>query len=1564
MDDIESFCGASEIWDETLLSNNTFPEFTDCFQNTILVWIPCGFLWITAPCYLYALLSYKGSPRQHSFLNIAKTFISGILFILTIVDIFKAISDHRANPTPIAVYLAAAIKLLSYFLTICEIQLERIRGFVTSGILFIFWFTSLIASVIPFYTLIIKEVYSDDILRFSLFFLYFILLLSQFILHCIAEEVSESSSGKYNIGIKPCLEVQASFLSRITYWWMNGLIITGYKKDLEETDIADLHPRDKSDQVVPNFEKVWKKELKKHAVRDIRPTTSTPVPSASTSVKQRKMQRQDKIQEETPFLGNENEADVTIKEGAKPEKPQNKASLTKTLFKVYGVDLFKSWGCKLVYDFLQFTSPLLLNALIGYTNKRNAGHPVSEWQGYILAAGFFVVAIFQSTFFHQNFHISMTTGMRARSALIAAVFKKSLTMNNEARKSSTVGEIVNLMSVDCQRFQDVAGQLWMIWSAPLQIILATVLLWQQLGPSVLAGVGVMLLLIPINIVISTKQRKLQADLMRYKDNRIKMMNEILSGMKVLKLYAWESSFQDKVTAIRKKEVDVLRQYAYLNAFSSFSFTCAPFLVTLATFATYIMSSTENYLDAQKAFVSLSLFNILRFPINLLPMMISFMIQTNVSIKRLSAFLKSGDLNLDNVQHEQISGKVIKVENGTFTWDSEAPPALKNIDLEVAEGELIAVVGTVGSGKSSLISAFLGEMDKLQGKVNVKGKIAYVPQQAWIQNATVKDNILFGREMNLSKYDQVIESCSLKRDFEILTGGDMTEIGEKGINLSAGQKQRISLARAVYNNADIYLLDDPLSAVDSHVGKHMFKNVFGKKGLLKNKTRILVTHGIQWLPMVDRVIVLVDGQISEMGTYEELLSHEGAFAQFLNAYFTEVKEEDEEVDLDNDPEVIEEKCRILERFQSVTHEKCWFDKGKQTERRADKLQKKAKLIRTISMIDQSALPSTENKVKQPEKKVDKLIEKEKEGQGKIEWKVFMSYFRAVGIPAMVIIFLLFSVYQGTSIFANIWLSWWSDDDLLANRTLSNTTLYSDRNTMYLGVYGGLGVVQAVLILIYSLLGTLSYLKAAAKLHHNMLVGIMRAPMSFFDTTPSGRIVNRFSGDVQTIDVTLPMTFRMWIMIAFQTLSTVIVISISTPIFLSVIVPLGIFYYFIQRFYIPSSRQLQRLESTSKSPIFNHFSETLSGATSLRAYKAQDRFIQESLYRVDKNISYYFTKIASQRWLGWRLELIGNLIVFAAALFAVLTPNVEGGVVGLSISYALQITGALNMFVRTSSDLESNVVSVERTKEYAEVEREAEWINPNKRPPSDWPVSGECKFENYQTRYRAGLDLVIRGITCNIAGGQKVGIVGRTGAGKSSLAMALFRLIESAEGKIIIDGECIAEMGLHDLRQKLTILPQDPVLFSGSLRMNLDPIEEYSDEQLWKSLEHAHLKNYVEGLADKLDYECGEGGQNLSVGQRQLVCLGRSLLHKTKILILDEATAAVDMETDELIQKTIRSEFKDCTILTIAHRLNTILDYDKVMVLDQGKIAEFDGPNELLEDKNSIFHGMAKAANIVS
>lgn len=1553
MVNIEDFCGktAGDIWDDDMLFNHSYPKFTGCGQNTILVWIPCGFLWVALPFYFYSLCTSTGVPLPLSSLNITKTFLSLVLFLLSGVDLIKAVSDKTDNgkEEPTAKFLAHSIKLASFALTALLIQLEKRSGFITSGVLFIFWFLMTVAGIIPFYSKIMEKEYNKNIFAFVMFYIYWGVLVVQLVLHCFAEKITRR--GYTELGRKPCPEISSSFLSRIVFWWLNGLVLDGYKKPLQEDDIWDLNPRDAHTTVIPKFDKSWKAELEKWKSRE----------KTSVSFKKGPHIQDERrgASERSPLLRQRTETSEVEFKGTKMEKKQSKASLFMVLVRVYGSDFLRAWACKFLYDLLQFVSPMLLSVLIEYTQKKKNGTEY-EWKGYVYAASFFVVALFQSLCFHQNFHIGMTTGIRIRSALITACYKKSLTMNSEAKKQKTVGEIVNLMSVDCQRMQDLAGYLWMVWSAPVQIGLAMWLLWNQLGISVLAGLGVMILLIPLNGFISIKQRKLQVSLMTFKDQRLKLMNEVLNGMKVLKLYAWEPSFQGKILEIRNKELDILRKYAYLQAFSSFSFSCAPFLVTLATFATYILSSDDNYLDAGKAFVSLSLFNILRFPINLLPMMVSYLVQANVSIKRISTFLKMGDLDPDNVQHSSIVESAIRVNDGTFSWDENLQPALSGINMEVEDKKLVAVVGQVGAGKSSLISALLGDMEKLQGRVNVKGKVAYVPQQAWIQNATVKGNILFGSELNQCTYDNVLDACALRTDLEILTGGDMTEIGEKGINLSGGQKQRVSLARAVYNNADVYLLDDPLSAVDSHVGKHIFNEVIGKKGLLRNKTRVLVTHGVHWLPMVDMIVVLVDGKISEMGSYDELMDHDGAFAQFLKTYLTQEKNEDD--DEDDDPEIQEAKSKILQRLESVTSDTATTSGDEvRALRKRRTSEKKPKLIRSIStVIGGKCDPKVTDK---QEKDTEKLIQDEKKEEGAVARKVFMKYFRAVGFITTVVILVIYVGFQGASVGSNIWLSLWTDDSYLKNPANLNTSKYADKNYMYLGIYGAFGVGQAILVMMFSLLASLSQVNAAGKLHLNMLEVVMKGPMSFFDTTPVGRIVNRFSRDIETVDSVLPATIRMWVNVFFGTISTFIVISYSTPIFLSVIVPLGIVYYLVQRFYVPTSRQLQRIESTNRSPIFNHFSETIAGASTIRAYGQQQRFIETSVERVDKNILFYFARIASNRWLGTRLEFVGNLIVFAAALFAVLTPDVSSGAVGLSVSYALQITGALNLLVRMTSDLETNIVSVERLKEYAEIETEAPWILNFRRPPHDWPPKGQVDFQDYKTRYREGLDLVLRGISCHIDGGEKVGIVGRTGAGKSSLTVALFRLIEPAGGSIIIDGHSIANMGLHDLRQKLTILPQDPVLFSGTLRMNLDPFDQYQDSQLWRAIEHAHLKKFVTDLPDGLLHECGEGGENLSVGQRQLVCLARTLLRKTKILILDEATAAVDMETDDLIQHTIRTEFKDCTILTIAHRLNTIMDYDKVMVLDQGLIKEFDSPHNLLKDKHSAFHSMARDANLV-
>lgn len=904
-----------------------------------------------------------------------------------------------------------------------------------------------------------------------------------------------------------------------------------------------------------------------------------------------------------------------------------------------------------------------------------------------------------------------------------------------------------------------------------------------------------------------------------------------------------------------------------------------------------------------------------------------------------------------------------IENGYFSW-SEDEDVLKNINMQVKRGKLAAVVGTVGSGKSSLISAYLGEMEKLSGRVNTVGSIAYVSQQAWIQNCTLQDNILFGKTFNAKLYNKVISACALKPDIEMLPGGDQTEIGEKGINLSGGQKQRISLARAVYNDADIYFLDDPLSAVDSHVGKHIFEQVIGPNGLLAGKTRILVTHGIGFLPQVDDIFVLKNGEISESGNYKSLMCRKGAFADFLIQHLQEVNQQEAVEGLDELKQqlgggaivVDKELIGKLERAISRRSERSASQPADVYARQVSESGDAATPLLTSSAtsINGSAVSKEEVIVGAP---VDnKLIEKERAQIGNVKWAVYKHYFKSIGIPLTVATIFLNVLYQAFNIGSSLWLSQWSSD-----RTIGNDT---SRRDMYLGVYGALGFGQIIASTASSLSLRIGCLYASVYTHKVLLAGIIRAPLTFFDTTPIGRILSRFSNDMETIDSALLKTLYELTWCLYQVIGTIVVISISTYTFLAVILPIGILYYFVQRFYIATSRQLKRLESISRSPIYSHFGETIQGSQTIRAYQLHDRFIQASDDRVDFNQTCFCLSIMANRWLDVRLQNVANLIILFSALFVVLSRDtITAGVAGVSISYAMQITQIMNWLVRMTADLETNIVAVERAKEYGETKPEAAWEIAENRPTKYWPDAGTVEFRNFQVRYRDGLDLVLKGITFTVNGGEKIGIVGRTGAGKSSLTLALFRIIEPAGGSIIIDGQDISKMGLHDLRSRLTIIPQDPVLFAGSLRMNLDPFEKSTDAQLWTALAHAHLKDFVSELPAALNYEISESGENLSVGQRQLVCLARALLRKTKILILDEATAAVDLETDDLIQNTIRREFKDCTVLTIAHRLNTIMDSDRVIVLDGGYVAEYASPAKLLENRKSMFHSMAHDAGLV-
>ncbi|XP_066291265.1 multidrug resistance-associated protein 1-like isoform X1 [Branchiostoma lanceolatum] len=1589
---LDRFCG-STFWDYPLL-DSVDPDLTPCFQKTVLVWIPCFFLWAVTPLYYMYLHRHDRGYIQMSKMNKAKTALAALLVLVTLLDLFRSLWEYTNGiKVPAVNFVSPLLLAMSMGLAAFFIQYERLKGRQSSGVLFLFWLLATLCAIVTFRSNIRVALLQggvSDTFRFVTFYLYFPLVLAELILSAFSERAPLFSEA--NRDPKPCPEMLCSFLSKITFWWFNPLVILGYKRALERADLWSLNHVDKSDHVVPVFEKEWQKERQKCHRSPKQGSTTGPETFESQDAKVLYSNPQGVGKDKSELITGKGE--VAIVEGPDSSKKCN-PSLFKALVRCFYHLFLVSALYKLAQDILLFVSPQLLKLLISFTKNKD----IFAWKGYLYAVLLLLVAIIQSLVLHQYFHGCFVMGMRLRTVIISAVYKKSLVVTNEARKTSTVGEIVNLMSVDAQRFMDLCTYLHMIWSAPFQIAVSLYFLWQTLGPSILAGLGVMVLLIPINAVMANKTKQLQVKQMKQKDARIKLMNEVLNGIKVLKLYAWELSFKEKIEKIRSKELQILRNTAFLNAGASFTWVCAPFLVSLTTFAVYVLVDERNILDAEKAFVALSLFNILRFPLNMLPNLITSMVQARVSLQRLENFLGHDELDPNNVDRHVLRGPPIAMEDATFSWGKTEDPILKDINFAVPDGSLVAVVGQVGAGKSSLLSALLGEMEKQQGYVAVRGSTAYVPQQAWIQNATLRDNILFGKHLNNCQYKEVLEACALGPDLEMLPGGDLTEIGEKGINLSGGQKQRVSLARAVYSDSSVYYLDDPLSAVDSHVGKHIFDLVIGPNGILKGKTRLLVTHGISFLPQCDQIMVLVDGRIWLLGTYTELMEQNEAFADFIRNYGNfEDEEENEEGDptvmslreedigvlVDDDPSLpaqnveednpITQARRLLARQMSrdmsrvrTTSMRSDMSSDKGSQRSLHRSHEgspdgiSGKLDGIAKPIPLKRVLSHEQKCQLPQKKDDKgdkLIQKEVAETGRVKTSVFVEYLKSVGITLSVVICLLYCAQNAASIYSNIWLSEWSNDQPI------NGTQDAGLRDLRLGVYGALGIAQGLFSMCSSFALAIGALFASTTLHASLMNNILHLPMAFFDTTPLGRVLNRFSRDIYTVDQIIPMCMQMFLYTFLSTFSTVIVMTYSTPLILVAVVPSVLLYLFIQRFYVATSRQLKRIESISRSPIYSHFGETVQGTSTIRAYDREQQFFFQNQAKVDENQVAYYPMIVSNRWLALRLEFVGNCIVLFAALFAVIgRETLSPGIVGLSITYALQITQTLNWMVRMTSELETNIVAVERIKEYAETETEADWVVDDNRPPDNWPSEGKVNFNSYQTRYREGLDLVIKGIDVTIKGGEKVGIVGRTGAGKSSLTLAIFRIIEAAGGDIEIDGVNISKIGLHDLRGRITIIPQDPVLFSGTLRMNLDPFDSRTDQDIWVALELSHLKDFVMGLGAQLEHEVSEGGENLSVGQRQLVCLARALLRKSKILVLDEATAAVDLETDDLIQSTIRTQFADCTVLTIAHRLNTIMDSTRVLVLDAGRIAEFDSPQDLIASRG-IFYGMAKDAGLAS
>ncbi|CAP23114.2 Protein CBR-MRP-4 [Caenorhabditis briggsae] len=1569
---IDAFCG-ERYWDPEIWNATTVPILTQCYQHTTLVWFPTAIVFLLAPILTAQIFYRRPNPipwtrRIQLKVGLACVLIADSLSLFTV-----AIYETLFQGFPYAVDFVYPLTLCLAMIVLTALIVScRNYGIVTSGGLFISWLVFTLSAVPELMYWMQQMFYPNkpwdwlDYPRCISFIVWFFCCSLETYLHCYADYSPEGY--KYlNTTRNPSPEMTSSFLNRITMWWFNPLCSLGVRKPLEVSDLYSLNEADTSNLLVPKWYNLWEKQSKKCEERNRRRADETHTPRQRTS-----------SNDTTPLLQDQGTDDY----GSLPatQSQELMPSIIWTLFLMFKWDVITAMVVKFLSDILLFCNPLLLKSLIRFTEQLE--RPM--WQGVVLAFTMFISAELSSILLSHYFYLMYRVGTRVQTCLTAAVYRKTLRLSNSARREKTVGEIVNLMAIDIDRFQQITPQTMQYWSNPFQIGLALFLLFQQLGVSVFSGVIVMVLLFPVNFGITMIIRKWQIEQMYYKDERTKMVNEVLNGIKVIKLYAWEPPMEQVIEDLREKELGLIKKAAFLRTFSDMLNCASPFLVALSTFATFIFIDPSNVLTPEIAFVSLTLFNQLRSPMSQVAELITQTVQVIVSNQRLKEFLMSEELNEDAIDHRaRDNSDVICVKDASLSWESpdEKPvPSLTNISFKVHRGELVTIVGRVGAGKTSMLQALMGEMEKISGSISMHGRLCYVPQQPWMQNNTLRQNITFGKQFDEYFYSRVLDAY-----LQILPLGDSTEIGEKGINLSGGQKARISLARAVYQNHDIYLMDDPMSAVDAHVGSQLFNSVIGPEGMLRNKTRILVTNELSYLAKSDLIIVMNDGKIEYEGKYNDLMQ-QGAFEQLLIECEQEERERREAEASDDESEGSEPGGIMIENDSDFEYEDDMMASpiidhvlgtshmstvsGIISRRRTSQAKQRRRMSTTKSRTASIVSASTTN--------TRQLTGAERVETGRVKMDTYYNYFGAMGISIAVIFVLGMTTSTIVSMGRNLWLTDWSNDN--AARTGTNST--GKTIGVRLGVYAGLGFSEIILLFIGMLSLLYGGVSASRNLHAPLMRNLFRVPMSFYDTTPFGRILNRIGKDIETVDVLLPFNVQFFAQCLLQVVSTLIIIMISTPVFGIVIIPLSVMYLMVMRYYIATSRQLKRLESITRSPIYSHLSESIQGSATIRAYHLVDRFCKLSESKVDSHVQCRYLNYVANRWLSVRLEFIGNCIVLFSALFAALTRSTTtSGVIGLSVSYALNITTVLNFAVRQITKLETNIVSVERVKEYAETETEAEWKSePGKEPPQNWPSEGRIIMNNYSARYRAGLNLVVKQLNVEIKPHEKIGIVGRTGAGKSSVTLSLFRIIEAAEGQIIVDGINLAEIGLHDLRSNLTIIPQDPVLFSGSLRFNLDPFHHYTDDDIWKSLEQANLKDFATAHHEKLDYMITEGGDNISVGQRQLVCLARALLRKTRVLILDEATAAVDVSTDALIQKTIREEFENSTVLTIAHRLNTIMDYDRcfyfldhiiylfyffsrIIVLNDGKVGEFDSPQKLLANRASEFYSMAKRAGLV-
>ena len=1172
---------------------------------------------------------------------------------------------------------------------------------------------------------------------------------------------------------------------------------------------------------------------------------------------------------------------------------------------------------------------------------------------------------------HQEFALQKV-GVAVRNTLMVALYRKVLKLSPKGLQAESTGKIVTLMSNDVNKLQDLFSMIHNLWAAPIFIVASFTLLYDVIEWSAFVGFACILIAAPFTATVAKKLFGLRRLVVQCADKRVNILSEVVSGMKVIKYYAWEKTFKEKTEKIREEEVNLVWRAQKISALFGVALFSTPIFIAVCSFGSFSLAG--NDITAPTAYTALALFNTLRFPLVLVPFLLTSLLNALNAIQRLGAFLdqdESLEVEIDGSE----PGRVV-LNDASFCWPTlpkkakedekkpgqgggppssgapattttsgeggpiqakkkpkrvsrkeqkkldaekaakekeelenapqQEPFGMTNVSVNIEPGSLTMIIGPVGCGKSTLLSALNKFITLKSGEIKLSGTSSFVAQTAWILNTSVRNNILFGKPYDSKLYEDTLKRAQLMDDLDLLPAGDLTMIGERGVTLSGGQKQRISIARALYAESDVYLFDDPLSAVDNHVGAALFKDVI--RGSLKNKTRVLVTNALQYLPQADQIVVLEEGKVQEIGTYKSLMSKGLDFSKLMKHHGLD-QEESSRASLDGDSrKSIDEKRKSLDASSA--------QQGEQ------KAPAKPKII------------------------TDDMIGKEEERSiGNVSLKVYMEFFRATGTKfSALFVFCLFGAEYGTKAFLDYWLSWWAENKFGWN------------SKQYLGIYFAIFLVNGIAIFFRSIVLYFFCVRAAKNLHNKLLGRVLKMPMSFFDTTPSGRIINRFSRDTETIDSVLPGIVVQFLGCISNIITTLAIICAATLWFMIALPPIFLIYISVQRFYIPACRELQRIESITRSPIYSGLGEAVLGVETIRAYRAQAHFILEADLKAQKNADAFISQRMAACWLNMRLRFIGTGIVLLAS-FLVIQGKVEAGIAGLTLVYALDVTKYMEHGTNMASQLETQMNAVERVVQYLDLPLEKNHTTePDvaKELPESWPAKGKLEIVDLSMKYRDNLPLVLNKISFTVLPGQKVGICGRTGSGKSSMFVALFRIVEPQPGsRILLDGVDVSTLGLRDLRSKMAMIPQDPFMFAGTVRTNLDPFEEHTDEEVWSVIEKVGLKHTIDTAAKQLDMEVIDNGSNFSLGQRQLLCMGRALLRNSRVLMMDEATASVDMDSDALIQKTVREAFSECTTLTIAHRLNTIMDSDKILFLDSGKVSEYDDPQTLLGNPSGDF-----------